>query len=177
MSKYIKDLLQAEFEKKLSGSQVSEFMVVSAKGIKGVDNNIMRGDLKSKSIGLMVVKNSLFRKALAGQSLSGGVDLFEGPCAVAYGGDSIIDVAKEMVEWSKKLPVMEVKGAFLDGSILTGKAAVELSKMPSRSELQGEVVTLAKSPGARVAGAIAGPAGVIAGCIKSIVDKAEKEAA
>ena len=38
-------------------------------------------------------------------------------------------------------------------------------------QLQGTVVMLAGSPGARLAGTIAGPAGYLAGCIKALVDK------
>ena len=49
--------------------------------------------------------------------------------------------------------------------------------MPSRVELQGAIAMLANSPGARLAGAIAGPAGIIAGCIENIVEQKEKEAA
>ncbi len=48
--------------------------------------------------------------------------------------------------------------------------------MKSRSELQADVVMLAKSPGARLAGAIASPGGIIAGCIKTIIENQEKAA-
>jgi ribosomal protein L10 len=61
--------------------------------------------------------------------------------------------------------------------VLDTEGAEELAKMPNRVELQGQIVVLACSPGASLASMIASPADVIAGCIKSIIDKEEKEAA
>jgi large subunit ribosomal protein L10 len=177
MSKYVKELVQAQLEKKISDEQISDFLVVSAKGVGGTDNNVMRGELKKKGIRMAVVKNSLFSRALRRRQMEGAAQLFSGPSAVVYGGDSIVDVAKEMVVWVKKLKTLELKGAFVDGTPFDSKGAEQLSQMPTRVELQGRVVSCACSPGGRVAGALMGPAGVIAGCLKSIVEKAEKQAA
>lgn len=177
MSKYIKGLIENEFKRVITDNNMDEFMVVSLMGIGGVDNNILRGELKAKGVRLGVVKNSLFRSALSSQDMESARDLFNGPCAVVYGGDSIVDVAKEMADWRKKLPAIEVKGAYLNGTVLDAKGAENLSKMLTRKELQAQLAATFKAPGAKLAGALTGPASLIAGCVKTIIENAEKEAA
>jgi len=177
MSKYVKGLLESELKDRVKNENIRDFLVVSLTGVSGTENNEMRGDLKSKGIGLLVVKNALFKRALKDNDLGEAASVFEGACAVAFGGDSIVDVAKEIADWNKKVQAMEVKAAFLEGGILDAAGAKSLSKMMTRSELLSQLVGIIQSPARNLASAITSPGGIIAGCLKSMIESAEKEAA
>lgn len=175
MSYFVKNLVQGQYEKKFDG--VNEFVVIDTTGISGNDNNMLRGELKNKGIRLTVVKNSLMRLALQSKGMEDACSIFEsGPCTIAYGGDSVVDVAKEIIDWGKKIKAIKPKGAYVDGTLMPGEGVKALSKMPTRAELQGQVVQLVQSPGLNVAGALVGPGGVIAGCVKSLIEKLEEAA-
>ncbi len=175
MSKSVKQLLTKELEEKFSG--VNEFMIVDITGVDGITNNLLRGELRNKGIKLTMVRNAMMRQAMKALNRDSAMDLFvTGSCTVAYGGDSVIDVAKEIETLTKQKP-LKISGAYLDGTVLSADAAKGLSKMKNRVQLIGEVVMLANSPAKRLASAIGSPAGIIAGCIKTLADKEEKAAA
>ncbi len=177
MSYFVKKLVQSEYAKKFEG--MTEFVVISTMGVSGVKNNIMRGELKEKGIRAMVVQNNLMRRALSEMGLNGADALFQaGQCTVLFGGEGAGVMAKEAVAWAKKLKTIELKGGYLDGTVMGGEAGVKtLAAMPTRAELQSQIVQIALTPGSNVAGAILGAGGAIAGCIKTIIENREKEAA
>lgn len=177
MSYFVKGLVQSEYAKKFEG--MTDFVVISTMGVGGVKNNTMRGELKEKGIRAMVVQNNLMRRALGEMGLDGAEALFQtGQCTVLFGGEGAGAMAKEALVWAKKLKTIELKGGYLDGTVMDGEAGVKtLAAMPTRGELQSQIVQIALTPGSNVAGAILGAGGVIAGCLKTIIENREKEAA
>lgn len=173
MSKAVKELLMRDYESLLEG--VDEALVVSVRGIASGPTNRLRLGLAKKNIKITVVRNSLARKALANTKLAALSELFVGPSALAYGAESVVDVARELVEWAKKTENLELKGAILDGEVFAGKAGVEaLSKYPTREEAIGKVVTLVLSPAGKLVSQIKGPGSRIVGVLKTIEERLEK---
>jgi ribosomal protein L10 len=59
--------------------------------------------------------------------------------------------------------------------MLDYKAAEALARMPSRAELQSRILGIAMAPGSRLAAALTGPWTYMAGCIKAVADRLEKQ--
>ena len=100
--------------------------------------------------------------------------MLDGPSAVAYGAP-IVEMAREIVGLLKDFPLIQLRGAVLDGNLFKGDAGVkELAKFPTKAESQANIVTLVVSPGRTLLGAVMGPAGAVMGIIKAIETKLEK---
>ncbi len=175
MSRSAKELMQKEIAKRLDG--VTDLAIVSVVGVDGKTSNALRGELRAKGIGLMVVNNAMAFKALGQLGLDDMAGLLEGPCAVAWGGESIVDVVREFIDRSKDVPALKVKGACMEGELFGPDRVVELSKYPTQSEALGNLARVATSPGANLAAALLGPGAVLAGILKSIEDAAGGDAA
>ncbi|MEN6385656.1 MAG: 50S ribosomal protein L10 [Phycisphaerales bacterium] len=174
MSKQVKQLLSNELQSKFNG--INEFIVVDITGIDGIANNQLREKLREKNIKITMVRNAMMREAMKSLNMTKAMDLFlTGSSTVAVGGASIVDLAKEIDSISKTIP-LKFKGAYLEGSALDATAAKNLINMKTRAQLQGDIIMLAKSPASRLASQIMAPASKIAGCIKTIIEKGEKEA-
>jgi len=170
MSKPVKDLITREYARRYDG--VDSACLVSVVGLDAISTNQLRGELRSKQIRLQVIKNSLGRRAFMDSPLEPLAGALEGPCALAVGGESIIDVARILVELKRTYPAIELKQGMLDGDPeLIGVA--DLARMKTRVEMLGEVAMLITSPARRLAGCLTGPGGRIAGCLEAMAGQGD----
>ncbi len=173
MSKPIKELILADYKKRFD--DVEAALVIDIRGMDANDNNALRLDLASKDIRVTIVKNSLARKAFAGTGLEAIIGSLQGPSALAYGAESVVDVARELVAWARKLEHLELRAAVLDGELFEGQAGVaRLSSFPTRAEALAEVVQLVLWPAGEVVAAVTGPVQHVVGVVNSIIDKLER---
>ncbi|MBL0926640.1 MAG: 50S ribosomal protein L10 [Phycisphaerales bacterium] len=173
MSKPVKNLLIRDYAAKLSG--VENAVVVSLRGIPSNDNNNLRLGLRKNNIRVTVVRNNLVKHAFKQTKLEAIVPLLNGPSALVYGAESVVDVAREVVKFAAKLDKLELRGAILDGVLFEGKAGVEeLSKFPTRAEALAQTVTLILSPAQKLVGQLNGPGRKLAGIVQAIEKKLEK---
>ena len=174
MSKPVKNLITEDYKRRFDG--VTGAVLVDVRGMESNDNNTFRAGLAEKSIKITVVKNSQAKRAFEGTDLQGLTEMLDGPSALVYPvseDTSVVNVARELVDWAKKLEQLEFRGAILDGIKFGPDDIKTLSEYPTKEEAQAKVVTLLLSPARNLVGAVKAPAGNIAGILKAIQEKLE----
>lgn len=173
MSKLVKGMMIRDYQSRLEG--IEDATLISIRGISTNKTNVIRAGLREKNISITIIRNSLAKKAFEGTNLESLSPLLTGSSALAYGAESVVDVARELMALLKTYPDIELKGAVLDGQLFAGDEGVKaLSKFPTRDEAIGQAVTLVLSPGRKLVGAIKGPGSRLAGVVKAIEEKLEK---
>ncbi len=174
MSKAIKDMLVDDLKHRLVG--VGELIVVSLGTLDAQKTTQLRQQLRKKRISLQLVKNSLARRATAGTPLAPALEKTEGMLAIAWGGEDVVDLAKELDRLTgvKDFEGLECRGGALDGSRLDAGDVKRVAKWPTRTEqlsiLSGQIL----SPGSVLSGQIISAGGNLAGQVATRVEDLEK---
>jgi len=172
MSKPVKEMMIRDYIERVG--EAEDALVIGLRGISSNDTNSIRTGLAKKEIRVTIMRNSLFGKAFGETALAPLEGVMSGASALAYGAESVVDVAREIVGLLRDFPDIELKGAVLDGKLFEGDAGVkELSKFPTRDEAIAQAVTLVLSPARNLVGAVKGPGSGLAGILKSIEEKLE----
>ncbi|MCA9100547.1 MAG: 50S ribosomal protein L10 [Pirellulales bacterium] len=171
MSKYVKNLLRDEFSRRLDG--VGEALLVDISRLDANTNNRLRHRLREKDISLMVIRNSLARRATEGTSLAAAFAELSGPTAMVWGGTDIVALAKEItaIIKEKEYQNFEARGGVLDGEPLTSDDVTKISKWPSREEQLGILLAQINSPGAKLSAQLTSVGAMLASQVKKIADK------
>ena len=177
MSKPVKDLITKEITDRLK--DIDGVGVINPRGIDANKNHGIRRRLHEKGLKMMVVRNTLARRAVGDGKLKGFDKLLEGPSAVIYGKASISTIARALLDERKADEKLELRGIFFDGELYTGDKGVEqVSKLPTREEAIANILASVLGPGRKLAAALKGPGSKLGSILKTVEDKAkEKEGA
>jgi len=167
MSKFVKNIVSQEIAKKLQG--VSDALLVNVIGLDSNKSVVLRRQLREKNIHLLVVKNSMAKRATEGTPLAAAFDGIEGTNAIVWGSDDIVSLAKEVAKLDQdreEFEAFKATGGVMDGEQLTAERVKDVSKWPSRTEQLSLLVGQILAPGADLSAALLGPGAALASQIE-----------
>ncbi len=173
MSKLVKNLITEDLKNRLAG--VQDALLISTTGMTSNATMKLRSELRAKQIHLLMVKNSLARRATEGTPLAMAFQNVQGPMLLVWGSTDIVSVAKEVMRLSgdKQFAGLTPQGGVLDGAKLAASEVEAVSKWPSREEQLSLLIGQILSPGAKLASQLGSVGGALASQIKS---RGEEEA-
>ena len=175
MSKYVKNLISEHLGERLRG--VDDALMVNMIGLDATRTNRLRSELDRRNIQVMVVKNTLAARAVAGTPLAAMFEGLNGSAAICWGADDIVALAKEVTRLArdKRFEPFAATGGVMDGERLSAAQVEQVSKWPSREEQLGMLVGQILGPGATLAAQLIGPGGALAGQIKQSGEETQED--
>ena len=126
-------------------------IVVDFKGLDVPQATELRRQVRSAHGKYRVVKNNLARRAIEGTPYEALTEHISGTTAVAFSSQDPVVLAKTLMGFAKKAPVLTVKAAVVQGQQLTPQAVKDLAALPSKAELYARLLMLLQAPATQLA--------------------------
>lgn len=133
-----KEELVERLAKQLADSDIS--FLVDYKGLTVSQVTELRAKIREAGAQMEVVKNTLMRRAAKGTGTEVLSDLFKGPNAIIISKDDPVAPAKVISDFLKTNEKLQLKGASLEGKLLSEEDIKQLAEMPSKEELLTKLV-------------------------------------
>jgi large subunit ribosomal protein L10 len=148
----LKKLIVDELTKNYS--DVDRCVVVNYTGISSEAAVGIRAELRKHSIELAVVKNSLMARAFANVGLASVAGLLDGPCAVATGGEDLVELSKVLSDVADKEQKLVIRGGYGDGQLLQADDVRRVATIPPKPVLTAQLLSVASRPLTSMLGAM-----------------------
>jgi len=174
MRKELKEQIIEEVAAQLA--ETPNFYVTDIAGLDAEKTSALRRACFEKDIKLMVVKNTLFRKALEKSAEAALVDsirpVLEGNSAIMF-TTTPNGPAKLIKEYGEKMGKPVLKGACVQECVYVGAENLNvLINIKSREEMIADIIALLQSPIKNVVSALQSNAGgKVAGLVKTLSEK------
>ena len=126
-----------EVREKLTSSSAT--VLTEYRGLTVSQLAALRAELRKSNAEYKVAKNTLTRIAAREAGFEVPDEYLSGPTALAFAKDDPVGVAKALRAFAKANPALIVKGAVLEGRLLTAEETGQLADLASREELLAKV--------------------------------------
>ena len=134
----------------------------------------LRVQLAAVNARCSVQKNALIKKAAEALEISGldAVDL-TGSTAIIYGQGDCSAVAKLVKEFAKKCNLLQSKGGYMDGNVLSSDDVTALADLPSKPVLQAMLLGVLQAPARNLVTVLNAKVSSIVNVVNAYKDKLE----
>lgn len=156
---------------------VKTFFLVDYQGLSAGELGRLRAAVRAAGGRILVAKNTLINVVLKEQGVEGFGDTLTGPTALVLVGEDPVAPLKAIADFAKEHPkdLPRGKGGLLQGGIVSADALERIAKLPSRQQLQSELLGTLLAPLQQLVGVLEGPQRNLVSVIKNYSDKVKEE--
>jgi large subunit ribosomal protein L10 len=136
----------------------------------------LRSKLRDGGIEMVVVKNTLARRAAKAAGYEPLNAELVGPIAMVFAGEDVSAPARILNEYIRANRKMAIKGGLLEGQVITAESVVELADLPSREILLSRLLGAMQAPLGNLASVLQAPISKLARTLDAVRTQRESQA-
>ena len=131
----------------------------------------LRTKLRDADTRFRVVKNTLTERAADDAGAEALKPYLQGPTALVFVNGDAAAAAKTLADFRRASGLLEFKGGWMNGDVLSAEQIDAIAKLPSREVLYGRLVGMVASPLTGLASAMGGLIGGLARQLQQMADQ------
>lgn len=152
----------------------SSAVLADYRGMTVAQMQDLRRKLRGGGVEMVVVKNTLARRAATAAGLGILEKELTGPVAMIFGTDDPGTPARLLTEYIRSNRKMVIKSAILQGRLLDADTVGQLADLPSREVLLSRLLGAMQAPLANLANVLQAPLGQLARTLDALRTQREK---
>ncbi len=174
ISKKRKEALLEQYKEALQSNSAMVFTGYAGLGVKEIED--LRNKLREIGSEYFIVKNTIAMRAFEELGIEPPGDGFDGPTAISTTSEDVPAMLKTLVDLTKEQEVFKVRGAIIDGALMSMEEVRQLAELPPMPVLQSQFLSVLNSPATQLVGVFAGSLRQLVNVLKAY-SEAEGEAA
>ena len=120
--------------------QYSTMIVADPRGLTVAEITKLRGTLRENGSHFRVAKNTLARIAARASGREELVEMLNGPTGITLIDGDVAAAAKALADFGKASGKLEIRGAYIDGTLFDQAQVKKLATLPPKAVLQSQVL-------------------------------------
>lgn len=164
-----KSVTVAEIKGKLNASV--GVIMADYRGLTVKEMQELRSKVRAAGGEVKIYKNTLTEIAVRELALPNMDEFLQGPTAFVFASDDPVAPAKALVDFKKAHGALELKGGYVQNSVVDAAAVTAIASLPSREELIAQIMGTMLNPVRGFMSMANAPASALARVFQAVADQ------